>query len=205
MPQEKRSYHSPKREEQARETRRKLLESARRLLRDKGWGGTTLKAVAADAGVAEPTVYAVFGTKAGLAMALVDLVDESADVDALVAVIGDPTGAPIDQLLAIARFEARMAEQAGDVIRILRDASEPELFAAYRNGEERGRAGFRRLIESWPAGTLRAGLELDEAVDIFSAIFTMEPYDVLVRLGWSTERIVKYWHRALAAEVLELR
>ena len=58
------------RQEKAELTRRRIGEAARRLFVSRGYGATTLEAVAADAGVAVQTVYAVYGSKAAILRAL---------------------------------------------------------------------------------------------------------------------------------------
>ena len=59
----KRRYDSARRQEQARENRRRILRAAHDLFIDKGYGQTTIIEVAAAAGVAVETVYAVFKNK----------------------------------------------------------------------------------------------------------------------------------------------
>ncbi|HEY6399058.1 MAG TPA: TetR family transcriptional regulator, partial [Solirubrobacteraceae bacterium] len=60
------TYNSPLREQQARQTRERILQAARETFRDSGYGATTLADIAAAAGVAEPTVRAAFKTKPNL-------------------------------------------------------------------------------------------------------------------------------------------
>src|SRR5213083_2359267 len=62
----KRRYESAHRQEQARQTRRAILDAAAMLFVDPGYAATPLTAVAAEAGVAVQTVYAVFGSKGNL-------------------------------------------------------------------------------------------------------------------------------------------
>jgi AcrR family transcriptional regulator len=59
----KRRYDSTRRQQQARENRRRILAAAERLFADKGYGNTTIADVAAAAGVAVETVYATFKNK----------------------------------------------------------------------------------------------------------------------------------------------
>lgn len=59
----KREYDSSRRQAQAEETRRHILESARKLFMERGYAGATVEAIAAQAGVAAPTVYAIFKNK----------------------------------------------------------------------------------------------------------------------------------------------
>jgi AcrR family transcriptional regulator len=67
-----RRYRSPRREEQARRTRARITVAAARRFLAHGYAATTMRAVAADAGVALPTVELAFGTKARLLKAVID-------------------------------------------------------------------------------------------------------------------------------------
>jgi len=69
----RRSYHSPRRQQQAAATRQGILEAAQRLFERRGYPATTMEQVAAEAGVALKTVYVAFATKSGLLRALWDL------------------------------------------------------------------------------------------------------------------------------------
>src|SRR6202049_3072439 len=82
------------RRRQALETRRQIVRAARRLFVTLGYVGTTVEAIAAEAGVAVATVYKAFGTKAAIARDLNDLIDEEAGVAAYaqrLAVATQPT------------------------------------------------------------------------------------------------------------------
>src|SRR5580693_6965427 len=70
--EEKRVYDSPARQRQADETRRRIADAARKLLEEIGYAGMTIPAVAKAAGVAVPTVYAIFGSKKGIVSELLD-------------------------------------------------------------------------------------------------------------------------------------
>src|SRR5246127_806175 len=73
------AYHSPLRAQQARETRARILQAARVAFRDRGYGATTLADIARAAGVAEPTVRAVFKTKPNLIEHLLRLAIRGSD------------------------------------------------------------------------------------------------------------------------------
>ena len=89
-----RSYDSPKRRAQADETRQAIAAAARRIFVERGWSGTRVRDVAEEAGVSEPTVYAVYGNKAGLAMALLDSLDDAADVPRMFRELREGNGDP---------------------------------------------------------------------------------------------------------------
>jgi AcrR family transcriptional regulator len=59
----KRRYDSTRRQEQAKETRQRILEAAARLFVERGYGKTTITDIAAAAGVAAETVYSAFRNK----------------------------------------------------------------------------------------------------------------------------------------------
>ena len=61
-----RSYNASRRQEQARVTQRAVLEVARDLFVEHGYGRTTIKDVAVTAGVSAELIYATFGNKATL-------------------------------------------------------------------------------------------------------------------------------------------
>ncbi len=66
----KRSYHSPRREEQAKATRVAILDAAHELFSAKGYAATSIDAVAERARVSRQTVYDTFGDKASLLYAV---------------------------------------------------------------------------------------------------------------------------------------
>jgi len=61
-----RTYDSSRRQAQSRETRRAVLDAARELFIEQGYGRTTIADVARAAGVSVETVYSAFGNKATL-------------------------------------------------------------------------------------------------------------------------------------------
>src|SRR5688500_2576610 len=69
-PVKSRPYVSPRREAQAAETRRVILNAARRLFEEGGYAATAMPSIAAAAGVAVKTVYLAFDSKAGLLRAV---------------------------------------------------------------------------------------------------------------------------------------
>ena len=62
----KRTYDASRRQEQARATQRAVLEAARDLFVEHGYGRTTMKDVAVAAGVSAELIYATFGNKVTL-------------------------------------------------------------------------------------------------------------------------------------------
>jgi len=73
----KRKYDSTRRRSQADETRRQILTAAHRLFTERGYAGATIEAIAAEAGVAPETIYAVFKNKGKILVSLVNFLSAS--------------------------------------------------------------------------------------------------------------------------------
>lgn len=82
----RRRYDSPRRQQQAAETRAAVLAAATELFTEKGWAGTGMRDVAGRAGVSVETVYATCGAKPDLLLAAID-----------VGVVGDIEAVPLAQ------------------------------------------------------------------------------------------------------------
>src|SRR5260221_5003265 len=123
---EPRRYRSSLRDAQARRTRQRVLDAATAVFLDRGYGGATIRAIAAEANVSVPTVEALFGTKARLLKAAID-----------VAIAGDDEPvAVLDRGWAV---YARKAGTAEGVLAVVAGVVAP---APARAGG-RGRGGFR--------------------------------------------------------------
>ena len=72
-PPKKRKYDSSRRKEQARQTRLQITEAAHRLFIERGYAGATIDGIAQEAGVAQETVYAIFGSKRKILAYLLDI------------------------------------------------------------------------------------------------------------------------------------
>ncbi|GAA3092446.1 MULTISPECIES: TetR/AcrR family transcriptional regulator [Nonomuraea] len=201
----RRRYDSLRRTAQAMETRAEIAQAARRLFVARGWSATTVRDVAREAGVSVPTVYAVYGNKAGLTRALADAAGLSADPARQLAELEAPEATPERQLAVMAAFDRRLFEQAGDVIVPLREAAraEPDLAAFYRDSRARADETRLAVFSSWPAGTLRPDLTVRTATDIYAALCNIDVYTTLTNeRGWPPSRVEEWWSEALPRELL---
>lgn len=200
-----RRYDSLRRTAQAMETRAGIAQAARRLFVDRGWAATTVRDVAREAGVSVPTVYSVYGNKAGLTRALADAAGVSADVAQQLAELEAAGASPERQLAVMAGFDRRLYERAGDVITLLREAgrAEPELAGVYRDGRRRADETRVAVFSSWPDGTLREGLDVPTAVDLYAGMCSIDVYTTFTaERGWSPDRVERWWSEALVRELL---
>jgi AcrR family transcriptional regulator len=193
----KRSYNSPRRQAQARETRQRILEAAQRLFVSEGYGAATLPAVAREAGVSPATITVAFGTKLALLKALVKSEVRGDEGPAPVAqrswwqeMLAEPD--PVRQLALFASIARRIHGRTTDIAEIVRGAAmvDPELAAWRRELGESRLQDAREVVESLAhKQALAPGITSDRAVDLLWTLGSSEIYRTLVvDRGWSPEQ-----------------
>jgi AcrR family transcriptional regulator len=182
-----------------------------------GYTGTTITAVARDAGVGVQTVYYSYPTKADLLVGCLDHAVDGADRrDAAAdlagqawvrAAAGEPD--PVRRLFLHVRGCAELLGRAGVLLDLVRVAApgEPVLRAAWDRDEGRRRAVHRALVEAGDReGLLRAGLDVDQATDLVTLVLGPETWNALVRRGgWSGLAWARWAHRTLLADLAPSR
>jgi AcrR family transcriptional regulator len=203
----KREYDSNRRQRQAAQTRADILQVARRLFAERGYPATTIEAIAAEAEVSEATVYAGFGSKAGILPALQRLMQEEVDYDERVRELDAAAGNPPEQIAAGVRISLSFPAQHRDIIAALLSARgvDRDVDAFLHRGlvqEHRGGWGMlASLLASQSA--LRPGLSEKEAGDLGAALTRVEVYRVLSdEFGWSRERITDVLTATLRSALL---
>jgi AcrR family transcriptional regulator len=199
----KRVYRSALRAAQAERTRSAVVDAATRCFVERGYARTTMRDIAQAADVAVQTVFAQ-GSKASLLLAAVDR-----------AVVGDDEDAPLLQRelfsrlfaapdlhekLAVFREIARVyVPQTGPMMKAFAAAAavDEEIATAYADYAGRRFSDSRGLLgtfEPW----LRPGLSLDQATEIFWAVFSHETAEALVTdRGWTVEQYADWQVDAL--------
>lgn len=191
------------RAERAEVTRRRIAAAARRLFARDGYGATTLRHVAVDAGVAVQTVYAVYGSKAGILRALRDLAMDQPEAGAALAQATDQAtpGASLD---LFARSIRLRWELAGDIVTILGDAATAD--AAIREEVEVALRARRGGIAAFgTALCARFGLAIDPArvAAIVLALSLPEIHAELVAVnGWTEDAYEAWLAGAMRRELL---
>jgi len=199
--QKKRRYDSTRRQAQARETREQILTAARSLFITRGFAGTTMEAVAQEAGVAVETVYVAFGSKRTL---LARLVDRAVGGDDEPIQILDRPGpqhvkSEPDQRRQLQLFASDMAsimERVGPLFGVMRSAAttEPEIAALLERLLSARRENISVFVR-WLTrnGPLRPGLSEGEATDTVWTLTSAEVHHLLtVDRGWSTEQYIQW-------------
>lgn len=179
----KRSYESPVRQRQADQTRSSIAAAARKLLQQAGYAGMTIPAVARAAGVAVPTVYAIFGSKKGIVSELLDQARFGQDYQALVKGALQ-SSEPRERLAFAARIARQIYDAEVPVESLLRGAGmlAPEL-AKVENDREchRYEMQVEQINYLVRVNVLRSGLDRQSARDILWCLTGRELYRMLVR------------------------
>jgi TetR/AcrR family transcriptional regulator, regulator of autoinduction and epiphytic fitness len=206
-----RRYDMSNRARQATETRRRIAEAAARLFVQDGYGATTINAIAAEAGVAVPTVYATLKTKQAILWAVIEL---TARGDADQAPLAERQWwremererDPRETLAKLARIHREICDRDAAVFTVLETAAnvDPEVAPVMRQKEQARYSDQSRVVRSLKRqGQLRAGLSVRKASDIIWALATERSYLALVRdRGWRAEDYEDWLSEQLAAALL---
>jgi AcrR family transcriptional regulator len=206
----RRGYVSTTRTERAERTRRRVIDAATRLFVRQGYAETTIRAIAAEAGVSVPTVELLFGTKAQLLHVVID-----------VAIAGDDEPVPVlsrawaadaqsardlaDFLSAVAEvLSEAQARSAGVMLAAYEaSASDPDIQLLIMDRESQ-----RERTTSWivdrvaERAALRPGLDRAGAIDTVWLLMDPAIFDRLTRhRGWSADRYAS-WFADSAARLL---
>jgi AcrR family transcriptional regulator len=207
-----RRYHSPRRAEQAAQTRHAVLVAARDLFVGQGYAATTVAEIAREARVAVDTVYATVGRKPALLREVLETAISGADTAVpaddreYVARVRAATSAR-DKITAYVTGLVEVQGRLAPVFLALRDAAggDPESAALWKEIADRRARNMRRFAADLRAtGELRADLTDDDVADIVWSMNGTEYWVLLVgERGWQPERFATYlidaWSRLLLA------
>ena len=206
----KRRYDNSRRQAQARVTRLKVIEAAKRLFIDHGYPATTLEAIAEAAEVSLPTLYRLFGSKRALLAAVLDTSFggddqpiEFAERPAVRAARAEPD--PAKMVNAFARIVRELTERSSAIQHVLATAAQVDPDAAELLAEIRRQrhTGQSRIVAALVArDALDPDLDKTEAADIVYALLSPEVHRILtVERGWPADRYERWIARSLAALV----
>src|SRR5689334_2890005 len=207
-----RTYDNSRRAEQARATRRRIVDAARELLLAQGYATTTIAQVARAAGVSSETVQKGFGTKAALAKAVYDVTlvgdDEPVplrDRPEFQAVVAEAD--PVRKLAAYGAVGRTLWERLGPLMAVLMQgaqAGEPDLLAFVATVRKESYAGASGLVADLAArGALRPDLPVEQARDELWLLIQPELWLLLLNeRGWSLEAVQAWFTRVAAAALL---
>ncbi|HYI36196.1 MAG TPA: TetR family transcriptional regulator [Thermoleophilaceae bacterium] len=196
-----------RRERQAAETRQEILDAAARLFAGRGFATTSIKDIAAEAGVAVQTIYSSVGSKGMLLRTVADTMDAKAGVREQWERIRGT-----DDPRQMVRFGVQIVrafvddERAGRLQEAIQAAAptEPEIAEVLAEGMRRHRAGTRGLVEHIAqGGHLRAGLAPERGGSIFASVTHPAVWRSLwAEHGWTLDEIEDWMTGTLAAQLL---
>ena len=206
-----RAYVSPRRRAQAAETRRAILEAARRLFEQGGYASTSVPSIAVEANVAVKTVYLAFETKAGLLRAVWEarLGGDEEHIPVMErSWFREMTAErdPVRKLRLAAAQSRRVKSGSGALLEVVRNAAmtDPEITALWRDIETKllrvQRAIVDQLVET---KSLAAGLTVRAAADVLWTLNHPTVWHLLVReRRWSPTQYERWLHDALCLHLL---
>ncbi|MGA8112268.1 MAG: helix-turn-helix domain-containing protein [Actinocatenispora sp.] len=199
-----------KRAERSRQTRGRIIDAARELFVEQGYGATNLQDVADRAGVAVQTIYFVFRNKRTLFKDVVDTTiagdtEPVATMDR--AWFRDACAAPTaaDQLRAHIHGTRQILDRVARITPLIAAASatDPEIAAQWPD-EQNPRftvqhAAAEALVAKPDA---RAGLTVETAADLLFGLLSPQLYLVFVQeRGWTPETWERRVHAMLSTQL----
>jgi len=198
-----RTYKSDRREQQAADTRNRILDGARTLIQKQGFQETTIEAIAEHAGVAVPTVYAVFGSKKAILRALMERAVFSTGYENLLREAGKDEN-PNTRLRVAAKLSRQIYDALQNEAELLRGAAAaaPDFVREKENLRYSRQSGMIRWLET--KGALRKNLSAAAALDILWTLTARDVYRMLViERRWSSDEYEKWLGDTLVNALVE--
>ncbi|GAB3723087.1 TetR/AcrR family transcriptional regulator [Amycolatopsis oliviviridis] len=182
-------------------TLRTILTAARGLFAERGYARTPIRVIAQEAGVSPQTIYAHFGSKAGVLSGLVDLLDDEAGIPDLVAE-ASRTEDQVALLGLLATVARQVRERCGDIVTMLSSgaAVDPDIAATQAEGARRNRLGVEMVVDRVRGGGRAV---VPRAADIAVALMSADVHTSLVaEAGWSHDDYEAWLKDTLVAALL---
>jgi len=191
--------------------RRAVIDAARTLFLERGYGATIIDAISARSDVPPATVYRLFSSKRGILKALLDASiagdDEPvpiADRPPVQSLLADPD--PKNMVASFVHVAAEVNARTAAVYRILTSAAASDADAAMLLDEltRQRQQGQGQVARSLARGrALRRTVRERDAADIIHALVSPEVYGLLVvDRGWRPERYETWLTETLINQLL---
>lgn len=196
--------------QQARATRRRIVDAGSALFIANGYAATPLEQIADRAAVAVQTVYFHFGNKRTVLKQAVDI-----------AAVGDDEPVPVldrplleraraetkpEQVIALwARHGREIFTRIAPIMRVVRDAAgaDQDMATQWRANEQERITAFRVLAQMLAdRDGLKPTLTVGEATDIIFALLGIELYLIFASRGWTPEHWEQWTIATLTATLL---
>lgn len=200
------------RRRRASETRRRVLAAGYRLFTERGYGSTTLGAVAKLAEVHVQTVHFTFHTKSALFIEVVRTYSAGEDPPRPVAQrpwMREAFASPVAlrSIALVVEFGSEIYRSVAPLVPALTSAAqaEPSVAAFAEAVAADRRTGMRALMTSIAAkGQLRTDRTVDQCADIVFTLHNAETYlTLVVGFGWTVEAYKVWLYDALCEQILK--
>jgi AcrR family transcriptional regulator len=193
-------YDNRQRQEAARTTRARIIETANKSFLRRGFGGTTIRQVADEAGVSQETIYKTFGGKAALLKSVYDVSLAGDDLDIPLAARPEAiavrdAASPAAAASAYAELAQVISSRIDPLLRVLLGSRDTDkALAEFARTTERERhLGSAFYVRQWEqAGWLRNDITTDHAIDSVWALNSPQPRWLLLDHGWSEEQHTRW-------------
>ena len=208
----KRKYDSTRRRAQADETRRQILTAANRLFNERGYAGATIESIAAEAGVAPETIYAVFKNKGKILVSLVNFLSASRAEERvpLLDRVGPQAVAQERdqrrQLQLFAQVVANNLEGNASISEIILVAAktDPDIEKITKQFIKQRRQHMGVAVQQIAAnGPFRENMDEEYAIDTVWTLASPEVFLLLTRdLGWTKDKYEQWLAETLIKVLL---
>jgi AcrR family transcriptional regulator len=199
-PLPRRKYDNRRRRADADARQRRIVDAAVALFIEQGFGATSIDQIAATADVSPQSIYATYGSKAGMLSRAIE-----------VALVGDHDGIPVvdrapgfadmsaavcaARFAAYAKFIRILNERVAPLIRVMEQAasSDPALGDLRSGLRAAQQADCRHWIDQLGREALRPGLSAVHAVSVMSMIDSPYVYSLLTVDGALTPDDYEQW------------
>lgn len=186
-----------------------MLDVARRLFAERGYAETTMDAIAEEAGVAVPTLYAAFGSKRGLLGGLLERLVAGEAPSVLQSAGAREVLAEPDPRRSLALFATHISDiqdRVGPIFQVMQNASRTEADVAelYARAQQNRFANLEVVVRALAErGTLRPGLSVEDGARTLWVLASPDTRQMLrTHAGWSAERYQTWLADTLAAALL---
>ena len=191
------------RQRQALATQQLIVDSARELFLEQGYGIVTIDAISARAGVAVSTIYAIFRNKRGILKAIREVWHQQSGQREIYAQALQAADAK--QRIDLAAHATRRQWEAGAAMMAIYNgaaAIDAEAAAELQEAMRGRRAALRRFIEQ-SVDLLRPALDVEHASAIYLALTRAEVYLELVGVfGWTPDEYERWLAEILKQQLL---
>jgi AcrR family transcriptional regulator len=199
-PRPRRKYDNRRRHADAEARQRRIVDAAAALFIEQGFGATSIDQIADTADVSPQSIYAAYGSKAGVLARAID-VALVGDHDGIPVVDRAPGLADISAAVCAARFAAYakfiriLNEGVAPLIRVMEQAasSDPALSELRSGLRATQQADCRHWIDQLGSKALRPGLSAAHAVDVMSMMDSPYVYSLLTVDGALTPDDYERW------------